>query len=352
MKPSDVHGKRCFELIGNNVPCHVCATSEVYKSKKPAKVEKYVPEINKWLDVRAYPILDEDGNLFRIIEHLRDISREKNAEIKLKEAHERLITVLNSIEAHIYVADFDSYEILFMNKKMIEDFDADFVGKKCYESFRNENSPCNICTNHLLLDENNQPKGVHSWQGQNPVTGQWYMNFDRAINWVDSRIVRIQIAMDITEAKENEEERRRMEQQLIQAQKLEAIGTLAGGIAHDFNNLLMGIQGRASLMSINLAPDHPFRNHVDAILECSQSATELTSQLLGMARGGKYEANPINVNEVVLGSSTMFGRTKKEISIHTKLHDPPTGSRCRSKANRAGPIEPIHQCLASDANGR
>ena len=86
MKPSDVHGKRCFELIGNNVPCHVCATSEVYKSKKPAKVEKYVPEINKWLDVRAYPILDEDGNLFRIIEHLRDISREKNAEIKLKEA--------------------------------------------------------------------------------------------------------------------------------------------------------------------------------------------------------------------------------------------------------------------------
>jgi PAS domain S-box-containing protein len=89
MKPSDVHGKRCFELIGNNVPCHICATSEVYNSKKPAQVEKYVPEIDKWLDVRAYPILDEDGNLFRIIEHLRDISREKKAEINLKEAHER-----------------------------------------------------------------------------------------------------------------------------------------------------------------------------------------------------------------------------------------------------------------------
>jgi signal transduction histidine kinase len=240
-------------------PCHICATSEVYKSKKPAQVEKYVPEIDKWLDVRAYPILDEDGNLFRIIEHLRDISREKNAEMKLKEAHESLITILNSIDAHIYVADIDSYEILFMNKKMIDDFNADFTGQKCYESFRNEDGPCSVCTNHLLLDENNQPNGVQSWQDKNPTTGRWYMNFDRAINWVDGRIAKIQIAMDITEAKENEEQRKRMERQLQQAQKLEAIGTLAGGIAHDFNNLLMGIQGRASIMMLDLDPDHPCR---------------------------------------------------------------------------------------------
>jgi PAS domain S-box-containing protein len=323
MKPSDVLGKQCFELIGNNVPCHVCATSKVYKSKKPAQVEKFVPEIDKWLDVRAYPILDEDGNLFQIIEHLRDISREKNAELKLKEAHERLITVLNSIEAHIFVADIDSHEILFMNKKMIEDYGADFVGQKCYQSFRNEESPCSICTNHLLLDESKHPKDALSWQGQNHVTGQWYMNFDRAIHWVDGRIARLQIAMDITQSKQHEEERKRMEKQLQQAQKLEAIGTLAGGIAHDFNNLLMGIQGRASIMKMDLDLDHPLSDHVDAILECSQSATELTSQLLGIARGGKYEAKPIRVNDVVLGSSTMFGRTKKEIRMHTKLHAPP-----------------------------
>jgi C4-dicarboxylate-specific signal transduction histidine kinase len=102
--------------------------------------------------------------------------------------------------------------------------------------------------------------------------------------------------MDVTEAKENEEQRKRMEQQLQQAQKLEAIGTLAGGIAHDFNNLLMGVQGRASLMSIDLGPDHPCHEHVEAIMECSRSATELTSQLLGVARGGKYEAKPISIN--------------------------------------------------------
>ncbi len=127
----------------------------------------------------------------------------------------------------------------------------------------------------------------------------------------------------VTKAKNNEEERKRLEQQLLQAQKLEAIGTLSGGIAHDFNNLLMGIQGRASLMEMDLESNHPCREHVEVIMECSRNATELTSQLLGVARGGKYETKPISINDVVMSSSTMFGRTKKEISIHTKLQDPP-----------------------------
>jgi len=79
-----------------------------------------------------------------------------------------------------------------------------------------------------------------------------------------------------------------LEQQLLQAQKFEAIGTLAGGIAHNFNNILMGIQGRASLMSLELEPSHPNLEHIKSIEECIQSASSLTKQLLGLARGGKY----------------------------------------------------------------
>ena len=110
-----------------------------------------------------------------------------------------------------------------------------------------------------------------------------------------------------------------LEQQLLQAQKFEAIGTLAGGIAHDFNNLLMGIQGRASLMSFDLEPSHPNLEHIKSIEECVQSATGLTKQLLGFARGGKYEVKPININELVINSANMFNRTRKEINIHTKM---------------------------------
>jgi len=117
--------------------------------------------------------------------------------------------------------------------------------------------------------------------------------------------------------------KKRLEDQLRQSQKIEAIGTLAGGIAHDFNNLLMGIQGRASLISIDLEPSHPHAKHIKAIEDCIRSGTHLTKQLLGFARGGKYEVRPIDINELLFESATMFGRTKKEIHTHTKLRDQP-----------------------------
>lgn len=102
---SEVVGKSCYSLIGRDKPCEICATSEVYTTKQTAKREKYVPELDSWLDVRAYPVIDDGGNLVKVVEHLRDISREKTAEAQLKDAHERLITILDEIEAHIYVVD-------------------------------------------------------------------------------------------------------------------------------------------------------------------------------------------------------------------------------------------------------
>ena len=112
-------------------------------------------------------------------------------------------------------------------------------------------------------------------------------------------------------------EQRKLEAQLTQAHKMQAIGTLAGGIAHDFNNLLMGIQGRTSLMFLNIDPNVPHYEHLKGIENIVESGANLTKQLLGFARSGKYEVKPTNINTLVEKSVQMFARTKKEISIHT-----------------------------------
>jgi PAS domain S-box-containing protein len=117
-------------------------------------------------------------------------------------------------------------------------------------------------------------------------------------------------------------ERQRLYAQLQNAERMESLGTLAGGIAHDFNNLLMGIQGRSSLISMDLEDAHPVLEHLHAIDDYILSATHLTKQLLGFARGGKYEVKPTDINELVLKSANMFGRTKKEIIIETRFQDP------------------------------
>jgi len=119
------------------------------------------------------------------------------------------------------------------------------------------------------------------------------------------------IARDITE-------RKQLESQLQQAMKMESIGTLAGGIAHDFNNLLMGIQGRTSLVLADKNSSHPDFEHLKGIEDYVISAADLTKQLLGFARGGKYEVKPTDIKEMIKKSTRMFGRTKKEIEIHIK----------------------------------
>jgi two-component system, cell cycle sensor histidine kinase and response regulator CckA len=105
-----------------------------------------------------------------------------------------------------------------------------------------------------------------------------------------------------------------LEDQLIQSQKMEAVGTLAGGIAHDFNNLLMGIQGRVSLMLHDLDDLHPHYEHLKHIETYINNASGLTGQLLGYARGGKYQVRTTDLNRLIQKQIEIFARTKKEIT--------------------------------------
>jgi len=175
----------------------------------------------------------------------------------------------------------------------------------------------------LVLDEDRgiilgQPQQIAGAKKIIPTSTFRIMRRSGETVWVDMNAVSIEwgdkpgflvFLRDVTEKK-------RMEAELIQAQKMEAIGTLAGGIAHDFNNILMGILGYTSLMLLNTEPDNTSHERLKSIEHLVESGADLTKQLLGFARGGKYEVKPTDANELVRRSSEIFGRTKKEITIH------------------------------------
>jgi len=114
-------------------------------------------------------------------------------------------------------------------------------------------------------------------------------------------------------------EKKRIEAQLHYIERMEAIGTLAGGIAHDFNNLMMGMLGNISLILYDVGPDDPNYERLKTVESLIQSGSELTSQLLGYARKGKYELKLVNLNKILVESAATFGRARKEIIIHKDL---------------------------------
>ena len=127
------------------------------------------------------------------------------------------------------------------------------------------------------------------------------------------------ILRDVGERIQAEKEREQLEQHLQQIQKLESIGKLAGGIAHNFNNLLMGIQGNVSLINLDIDPDGELAKKTANIESIIASASKLTGQLLGFARGGKYMVNRIGLNNLIEETSETFAMTQRNISVHRQL---------------------------------
>jgi len=250
--------------------------------------------------ISAAPLVPNDpDDQFTVI--AMDITERNQAEKDLKLAHEKLLTILDSIDSTVYVADMDTYEILFMNKKMITDFGGNKTGELCYSAFRKNSEPCECCTNDQLIDKDGSPAGVCIWHDKNPVTGRFYINHDRAIQWTDGRLGRIQIATDITELK-------RMEAQLQQAQKMESVGRLAGGVAHDFNNMLAVILGHVEMALEDLDPAAPLHASLQSVQYAAERSAALTRQLLAFARKQTVSPKVIDLNETVEGMLKMLRR--------------------------------------------
>jgi len=246
----------------------------------------------------------------------KEIATRKKTEEALRESENRYRTVLEANPDSVIVYDMEG-RVTYLNPTFTKVFGwklEDRLGKKMDMFVPEEDWP----TTRTMIEKVLAGEDVSGIETQRynkagdiiPVSISGAIYNDRDGNPVGS-VVNLR---DISEQK-------KLEAQIRQSQKMKAIGTLAGGIAHDYNNLLMGILGNVSLISFDFDSSHPYYSKLKNIEKYVQSGADLTKQLLGFAKGGKYEVKPINVNDLVEKSSKMFSRTKKEIRIHRKYQE-------------------------------
>jgi PAS domain S-box-containing protein len=273
----------------------------------------------RWLGWQDTAILDESGNVVEILGVGRDITERKQAEAALKESEEKFRTLVEKSPMGISLMT-KAGRYRYVNPHFTDIFGytlEDFTtGREWFEkAFPDPRYRQEVIT--TWINDQKQSKigqlKIRTFTVTCKAGTRKEIDF-RSVTMDDHNL--FVMYEDVTE-------KMKMERQLQQTQKFEAIGTLAGGIAHDFNNLMMGIQGRASLMALDVDPSHPHREHLAAIEEHIRSAADLTRQLLGFARGGKYEPKPIDINDVLADSATLFGRTRKELTIRTDLKPSP-----------------------------
>lgn len=267
----------------------------------------------KDIEVTTSWILDDESRPVGLQGSARDITMRKKAEEELKRSEERFRDLAELLPETVYEADL-SGRITFVNKAGLEQFgytEEDVRGGLTVEDIVHPSDKGRLRENFLQVKAGRMT-------GLNEYTvvrkdGTTFSGLARSSPVTrDGRVTGFRgVLVDITEKKN-------LEARLMHAQRMEAIGTLAGGVAHDFNNLLMGILGNVSLLLAGVEEGNPAYERLKSMEEYVRRGSELTKQLLGFARGGKYEVKTTDMAGFVQRSAEMFGRTKKDIRMHVK----------------------------------
>ncbi len=269
----------------------------------------------RWVQARIYPVKDERGGIRNVILMHEDITERKRAEQSLRDSEERYRVLYEDNPSMYFTVDAEG-TVLSVNQFGAEQLGytvEELVGQSVLKVFHEDDKEAVQQQLTACLQNFGQVARWEFRKVRKDGSTLWVKEVARAVGGPDGNPVVFIVCEDITV-------RKRLEEQLRQAQKMEAIGTLAGGIAHDFNNLLTSILGFASVVRLELPADSLLRHDVETIIHSAKRASELTRQLLTFARRSQVEVYPLNLNDVVREVIRLLERTiDKAIVIEPHL---------------------------------
>ena len=322
-RSKELVGKNLFDLFPPDVAERRKANlKKVIETGRPAR---FLDRREKMLfDSNYFPMTDPEGTVTRIAIFARDITAQEQAEKALRESEEKYRTILESIEEGYYETDIAGNFTFFSDSLCtIFGYTRDALLGMNYRKNTDKEAAERLYQVFNGVYRTGKPSKGAEYRIFGKDSSTRYVEISASLlRDAEGKHVGFRgITREVTKRKLAEQEKARLEAQFQQAQKMEATGTLAGGIAHDFNNLLMAMQGNASLILLDKDSSHPDYERLKRIEKYIRDAANLTKQLLGFARGGRYELEPTNLNDLLKKSSNMFGRTKKEITIHPKCQE-------------------------------
>jgi len=305
----EIIGRHCYEIWpGSSEPCENCPVERAMATGRSEKQEITTPDGRVWF-IQGAPVIDEDGTVTGAVETTLEITDLRRAEEALRESETSLRTLFETmVEGVAWVtpdggfvrANQAAEEILRLEK---------LPDGNVYDTPRWEL----IGEDELPLEENQNPC-LLACSGTEPIKNMLVgvRHPEGDLTWINLSITPVSDGAGAIQASVwtffDVTERKLLERQLFQSQKMEAVGRLAGGIAHDFNNILTVISGNAQLGIMRLKEADPLGERLQTILQAAGHAEDLTRRLLAFSRRQITSPRTLDLNEILEGLQPMLER--------------------------------------------
>ncbi|HSC34916.1 MAG TPA: PAS domain S-box protein, partial [Thermodesulfobacteriota bacterium] len=250
------------------------------KSRHEGYYKSTTGDAELYILVSAAPLKDAQGNIVGGMSVVEDITDLKNAEDMLKESANRYRTLVENINDLIVETSADG-RFIYLSPKHEEILGykpEELMGRNIFENIHPDDLPLALKEFSRVIESQTSGKAVFRYRHKNG-SWRWFESTGQTVDTVSGEMRCVIVSRDITD-------RKRFEEELFKAEKLESLGVLAGGIAHDFNNLLTVILGNISVSKMKLDPKDKIHGRLVDAENASFRARDLTSQLLTFSKGG------------------------------------------------------------------